>query len=75
MVYLVQNENPRPDSYIAIFIRSSLKELEDRNRYEIFRSRNKAVERAEKLAEKFSVQTIRLFHEEGYSENIKRGKK
>ena len=75
MVYFVQKENPQPDSYIAIFIRTSSKEFRDRDRHEMFKSKASAVAYAKKLALEFSVHTIRLFYEGGHSENLKKDKK
>ncbi|MEM0938608.1 MAG: hypothetical protein AAF600_01780 [Bacteroidota bacterium] len=77
MFWIVQKDNPKPETYIPVFVcqKFDADRFEDTEKFKVFRSKIRAVAYAKNLLSQFEVLSIRLFHEEGHSENIKYAKK
>jgi len=76
MVFFVAEEDPKPDNYIAIFVRKSReKDFDGKERFKLFASQEKALVFAQQLKEKYGISTIRLFYEEGHSRILRNTKK
>lgn len=73
MLWIVQKDNPKPEKYIPIFIRTSKKEeqFSDTDRFVVFNSKKAALAYASQLKKNYTASTIRLFYEEGHSKNVR----
>lgn len=73
MIWIVKLDNPKPEKYIAVFERTSLTEnrFHSKEEYSVFSEKSDAIQKANDLMMLYSVDTIRIFHEEGYSRNVK----
>lgn len=73
MVWIVKLDNPKPESYVTVYERTSINEDEflSPEKYQVFDSKSDAIKKARSLLCFYSVISIRFFYEEGYSRNIK----
>jgi len=73
MYWIVRKDNPKPDVYIPIFVESSTanEKFQDSEKFQIFRSESGAITFAKQLFNEFAVRSIRLFYEDGHSQNIR----
>ncbi|MCZ8214643.1 MAG: hypothetical protein O9262_00310 [Cyclobacteriaceae bacterium] len=68
MKWIVLEENPMPDNYIAIMAAEADRILQlEKKQCSVFDSCDKAMERARELRQKYKVPSIRLFQQEGIS--------
>lgn len=66
--WVVLEEDPKPDTYIAIMATESDRQLGlEKKACSIYASCEKAMERARELREHYKVKSIRLFQQEGIS--------
>jgi hypothetical protein len=66
--WIVLEEDPKPDTYIAIMATASDRKLGlERKACSIYASCEKAMERARELREFYKVKSIRLFQQDGLS--------
>lgn len=71
-IWLVNEANPRPDSYIAVLVGEGELFTQTRPReYKMYRSARKAMDRAAALRKKYGVKQIRLFYPSGVSLIVK----
>ena len=77
MVYIVYDENPKPENYVAIFARKAVKRDEFRRKDMIrtFQSLEEAIAFANTLKLKYGVSHIRVFYEEGHSQTLRNSEK
>ena len=73
MIYIVHDEDPKPEQYVAIFVRQREVEGEFKRTKVLrtFPSEESAIEFANTLKSKFRVPGIRLFYEEGHSKTLR----
>ncbi len=63
MKWIVMEENPKPDNYIAIVLTEKPTKMKIENQaHSVFDNGDQALERARKLREEYGVRTIRIFH-------------
>ena len=68
MKWIVLEENPMPDNYIAIMAAEESRVLQlEKKPCSIFDTCDKAMDRARELRQKYKVPNIRLFHQDGVS--------
>lgn len=68
MKWIVLEENPMPDNYIAVLATEPDRKLMfERQPHSVFDSIDAAMERARELRRRYNVRSIRLFQPEGYS--------
>lgn len=68
MKWIVLEENPKPDNYIAVVIAEKDTRLKIENQaHSVFLDGDLALARARVLREQFGVRMIRLFHMESHS--------
>lgn len=70
MKWFVLEENPKPDTYIAVFRKNDICDLRVRN-FSVYKNAEEALERARKLQKKYNIKSIRVFHEGGHSESLR----
>jgi hypothetical protein len=71
MKWIVLEENPRPDNYIAIMAAEEDRKLQiEKKPCSIFDSCDKAMYRARELRQKYKVSSIRLFQQDGVSVTV-----
>lgn len=73
MLWIVIVEDPRPDKYIPILVRSQTDAIElcmRLDNFEVFTNEHDAVSLATQLREKYSVKSVRIFYSEGHSKKI-----
>ncbi|MCG8321426.1 MAG: hypothetical protein MI921_18125 [Cytophagales bacterium] len=73
MTWIVITEDPRPDKYIPILVRSQQEAIElsvKLNSFQVFNNEDEAISLATQLKEKYRVKSIRIFYSEGYSKNV-----
>ncbi|MEM6734802.1 MAG: hypothetical protein AAGC64_09090 [Bacteroidota bacterium] len=77
MFWIVQKDNPKPETYIPVFAcqKFDTDRFENTEKFKVFKSKTSAVTYAKKLLSRFEVLSIRLFYEEGHSENLKNTRK
>jgi hypothetical protein len=69
--WVVLNENPKPDDYIAVMIADAERMLKiERQPCAVFTNGESAMEYARLLQKQFQIRRIRIFHLDGHSENI-----
>jgi hypothetical protein len=69
MKWIVLEENPQPDNYIAVMASDENRSLQlEKKPCSIFDSCEKAMNRARELRAKYKVRNIRLFRQEGISQ-------
>lgn len=72
MKWIVLEENPKPDNYIAVVLAENEKRLQLQNRpHSVFADRDLALTRAQELRAFFGVRSIRVFQSEGCSYTIR----
>lgn len=73
MHWIVRKDNPKPETYIPIFVCRHLdrKKYGDIDKYRDFNSENDAISFAKSLLSKFNAQSIRFFYQEGHSEKLR----
>jgi hypothetical protein len=68
MKWVVLEEDPKPDEYIAIMVTDEIRKLQlEQKAHSIFSTSDEAVRRARIVRDLFGVKTIRIFHWESYS--------
>ena len=68
MKWVVLEENPKPDEYIAVMVTDDNRKLKlQRKASSTFLSEDEAINRARKLRDVFGVKMIRIFHWESHS--------
>jgi hypothetical protein len=68
MKWIVLEENPMPDNYIAIMAAEADRTLQlEKKQCSVFDSCDKAMDRARELRQKYKVPSIRLFQQDGIS--------
>lgn len=68
MKWIVFEENPKPDQYIAVVALEEGRILaSQRNPHSIFKSKEEALIRANQLREQYGVKRVRIFYSEGNS--------
>ncbi|MEO1052343.1 MAG: hypothetical protein AAFX87_17045 [Bacteroidota bacterium] len=72
MFWIVMNDDPWPDKYIPVLVRSRIddKELAGYKGYRTFDDEVDALVYAQRLKNKYSVNSIRLFPDRGPSRKI-----
>jgi hypothetical protein len=68
MKWIVIEENPKPDDYIAIMVANEVDQLHiEEKAYSVFFTGEEAMSRSILLKQKFGAKTTRIFHWEGHS--------
>ncbi len=68
MKWIVLEENPKPDQYIAIIATDEQRQLKVESKpYSKFLTSDEALVRARQLRDEFRVKSIRIFYMEGHS--------
>jgi hypothetical protein len=68
MKWIVIEENPKPDNYIAVIATEPDRKLKiEKKPCSVFQSLERAMSRARELREQYKVRNIRLFQQEGTS--------
>ncbi|MEQ8808082.1 MAG: hypothetical protein RIE59_03355 [Imperialibacter sp.] len=68
MKWIVIEENPKPDDYIAIMVANEVDQLHiEEKAYSVFGTGEEAISRSMLLKQKFGTKTTRIFHWEGHS--------
>lgn len=72
MRWIVIEENPRPDNYVAVVITDKVRKLSIENHaHSVYDDGEKALARARAVADQFNVRKIRIFHSESHSVPLK----
>lgn len=72
MKWIVIEENPKPDNYIAVVLSERPTRLKiEKQAHSVFEDSEQALERARQLREHYGVRTIRIFHYDGTSASLK----
>jgi hypothetical protein len=72
MKWIVLEENPKPDNYIAVIITEEMKRLRiESQAHSVYNDSDKALARARQLRDQFGVRMIRVFQNDGYSIPLK----
>lgn len=72
MKWIVIEENPNPDNYIAVVLTEKSTRMKiERQAHSVFDDGDQAIERARELREQYGVRTIRIFHYDGSSAPLK----
>lgn len=67
MKWIVIEENPKPDNYIAVVLTETVKKLRIESRaHSVYDDGEEALARARKLRDQFGVPVIRIFHNESH---------
>jgi hypothetical protein len=68
MKWVVLEENPKPDNYIAVVRTDTMKKLQIQSRaHTVYDDGDEALARARQLRDQFGVCIIRIFHSESHS--------
>lgn len=68
MKWVVLEENPKPDNYIAVVITETMKKLKiESQAHSVYNDGDEALARARELRDQFGVRLIRIFHSESHS--------
>ncbi|MBY0434468.1 MAG: hypothetical protein K2U26_10195 [Cyclobacteriaceae bacterium] len=71
MKWVVLEENPKPDNYIAVMVVNEERSLLlEKKPCSVFMQGEPAMERARMLRDQFKVRSIRVFHWEGHSQIV-----
>jgi hypothetical protein len=73
MIWIVIEDNPWPDKYVPVFVRSGADAAEQGWRmvnYEVFDNEYDAFTHANHIKRKYNVQYVRLFYSDGYSKKV-----
>lgn len=66
MKWIVIEENPKPDNYIAVVLTEKPTPMKiEQQAHSVFEDGSKAIERARQLREQYGVRIIRVFHSDG----------
>lgn len=69
MKWVVREENPKPDNYIAVVLTETIKKLQiESQAHSIYHDGDEALARARKLRDRFGVRLIRIFRSESHSD-------
>lgn len=72
MKWIVIEENPKPDNYIAVVLTENPTRMKiEKRAHSVFENGDQALERARKLREQYGVKTIRIFHYNASSTSLK----
>lgn len=65
MKWIVIEENPKPDNYIAVVVTDKPIRMKiERQAHSVFKNADMALERARELRKEYGVKTIKIFHYE-----------
>ena len=68
MKWVVLEENPKPDNYIAVVLTETMKKLQIQSRaHTVYENGDEALARARQLRDQFGVRIIRIFLSESHS--------
>ncbi|WP_276373905.1 hypothetical protein [Chryseolinea sp. H1M3-3] len=68
MKWVVLEENPKPDNYIAVVLTDTTKKVQIESRaHSVYDDGDEALARARQLRDQFGVHMIRIFRSESYS--------
>lgn len=72
MKWVVLEENPKPDNYIAVVLTETMKKLKiESQAHSVYNDGDEALARARELRDRFGVRLIRIFHSESHSIPLK----
>jgi len=68
MKWVVLEENPKPDNYIAVVLTETMKKLQIQSRaHTVYDDGDEALARARQLRDQYGVRMIKIFHSESHS--------
>jgi hypothetical protein len=68
MKWIVLEEDPKPDNYIAVVITETIRKMKiEAQAHSVYRDGDEALARARQLREQYGVKMIRIFNNENHS--------